>query len=219
MSFHKIQCANHVTNRINYNLVHMHRYLGLHIGDLKISTLSTDKDGWLVCNGRSVSVEDYPDLFDAIGDSFGPSGEGSFTIPDFTSRAIGMFGLSALDPEALTLRNKGDYVGEETHTLTVPEMPAHNHTGTTDSAGSHTHTLDNINTGGENVDTYAAVDNGGYNVGSDNTETKTTNASGTHTHTFTTNNTGGGQAHNNMSPILFGSTVLIFAKAIYPPVY
>jgi microcystin-dependent protein len=78
---------------------------------------------------------------------------------------------------------------------------------------------DDINTGGENVDTYAAVDNGGYNVGSDNTSTKTTNASGTHTHTFTTNNTGGSQPHNNMSPILFGSTVLIFAKPIYPPVY
>ena len=40
------------------------------VGDLKMSVRSTDYEGWLVCDGRSISRTDYSALFALIGTSF-----------------------------------------------------------------------------------------------------------------------------------------------------
>ena len=36
---------------------------------------------WLLCDGRSLRVDEYPDLFDLIGYAYGGRGE-TFKIPD-----------------------------------------------------------------------------------------------------------------------------------------
>lgn len=38
--------------------------------------------GWLVCNGASISRASYPDLFAAIGDTYGAADGNSFSLPD-----------------------------------------------------------------------------------------------------------------------------------------
>lgn len=83
--------------------------------------------------------------------------------------------------------------GEAKHTLTVNEMPAHRHSGSTNSTGGHTHTV-GMNRGWNGTTTL-----GGSDISGD-IATQTTNSSGSHSHTVTIANAGGGAAHNNMPP-------------------
>lgn len=96
--------------------------------------------GWLFCYGQAISRTTYADLFTALGTTYGV-GDGSttFNLPDLRGRVVAgkddMGGSSAnrltdagtgsLDGDVL-----GDSGGEETHTLTTTEMPAHTHSGT-----------------------------------------------------------------------------------------
>jgi len=79
-------------------------------------------------------------------------------------------------------------------TLTEQQIPSHTHTGSTNSAGAHTHGIDlNINAAGDGIPALER----GNSVQNQNFNTK---SAGAHTHTITLNNTGGGQAHENRPP-------------------
>lgn len=219
------QSQNVIANKLNYETVpKLQSYEALQVGDYKLSARSVDYNGWLICNGRMLNVEDYPELYEIIGTNFG-GGEGEFRLPDFTSRVIGMFGVSAVVGSGLTTRSRGDEVGNETINLTVPQLPAHNHTGTTASDGSHVHGV----TDPGHSHTYGGVQSQGAASGLDNvaensprpTETTSTsetgvsiNTAGAHTHTFTTNDTGNGDDIDVMQPTLFGVSVMIFSKFV-----
>lgn len=43
-------------------------------------------DGWLFCDGATLDIADYPDLFEAIGNGFGGDGVTTFAVPDMTGR-------------------------------------------------------------------------------------------------------------------------------------
>lgn len=91
--------------------------------------------GWLLCDGSAVSRTTYASLFAAIGINFG-GGDGiaTFNLPDLRGRTI----LGAGHGAGLTARTLAQTLGEETHTLTANEMPAHTH-GISDPG--HTHTV------------------------------------------------------------------------------
>ena len=59
-------------------------------GDLKYSLRTSDHNGWLLCNGRSYSSSQYPELYAAISGSFGsylPNYSGYFLKAASTSSA------------------------------------------------------------------------------------------------------------------------------------
>lgn len=95
-------------------------------------------DGYLLCDGYFYRTDEYPELFDAIGFTYGEAGSGvnlMFAVPNMIGRvAVGAYtGVS--EDEDFLLGTRG---GERTHALTVNEMPKHDHgavyTGNADTA-------------------------------------------------------------------------------------
>lgn len=80
--------------------------------------------GYMLCDGAELNRTDYSDLFAVIGTSFG-SGNGSstFNLPNLKGKV-----LTGLDEDDTDFASMGATGGEKTHTLTVSEMPSHNHT-------------------------------------------------------------------------------------------
>jgi microcystin-dependent protein len=97
---------------------------GASTGDIKSIGHDTVETGWLLCDGSAVSRTTYAELFAVIGTVWG-IGDGSttFNLPDMQGRVpvgIGGSGVTSV----------GDTGGEQTHILTIAEMPNHNHTTT-----------------------------------------------------------------------------------------
>jgi microcystin-dependent protein len=87
---------------------------------------SVAPSGWLLCNGDSHSKTTYPDLAAVLGDTYGVTAT-TFQVPDLRGRV----GMGAGQGPGLTNRTRGQKFGEEAHTLTISEMPSHNHSLTT----------------------------------------------------------------------------------------
>lgn len=85
---------------------------------------SSAPTGWLICNGAAISRSTYAALFAILGTTFG-AGDGSttFSLPDLRGRVP----VGAGAGSGLTNRVLGATGGEENHTLTTDEMPAHTH--------------------------------------------------------------------------------------------
>ena len=96
-------------------------------GEIVTSAASTAPPGTLLCDGSGKDKDEFPELFAAIGYTYGGSGS-SFKLPDARGRCL--IGANS----SYALGSKG---GAAEVALTSAQMPAHKHTGSI--SGSHSH--------------------------------------------------------------------------------
>lgn len=169
--------------------------------------------------GESVADERYV-LCDGGDDGLGgtvPNLVGKFLLPSTVAQAGQTGGSLKLSIPGVTVNGT---VGETV--LTVDQIPSHSHTGSTSTAGSHSHTRGSMNiTGFFGADDRAAWLTGGAfyskNDASQNTSAEggdgrpwwrflfdasrtwsgSTSESGSHSHSITMGSTGGGRGHTH----------------------
>ncbi len=81
-------------------------------GEITMYGSGTIPSGWLECNGDSLLVANYQNLFNVIGYTFGGSGA-SFSLPDMRSRSP----MGAGGGPGLSVYTLGTASGAETETL------------------------------------------------------------------------------------------------------
>jgi microcystin-dependent protein len=90
-----------------------------YLGEIKIISWNFPPKGWAFCDGQLLPINQNQALFSILGTQFGGNGQTTFGLPDFRGRTPVHAGS--------TVGIVGQAGGEEFHTLTQSEMPAHNH--------------------------------------------------------------------------------------------
>lgn len=100
------------------------------LAEIRIMTFNFAPRGWALCNGQILPINQNQALFSLLGTTYGGNGQVTFGLPNLQGRLpIHMGGGHTL----------GELGGEQAHTLSISEIPAHVHsaratTGSTPSA-------------------------------------------------------------------------------------
>ena len=95
-----------------------------YIGEIRLFGLGFVPRGWAACDGQILAISTNQVLYSILGTTYGGDGRTTFALPDLRGRVP--IGVSAP-------YTQGQAGGEETHALTVAEMPSHSHTVTASS--------------------------------------------------------------------------------------
>ncbi len=82
--------------------------------------------GWALCDGQLMAISSNTALFSLVGTTFGGDGRSTFGLPDLRGRMMKGVG----NGPGLSSVQWGQKGGAENHTITVNELPSHNHTVT-----------------------------------------------------------------------------------------
>ncbi|WP_139490612.1 phage tail protein [Brevibacillus dissolubilis] len=98
------------------------------IGDIQAFAFNYAPRGWAQCNGQILQINQNQALYAILGTKFGGNGVTTFALPDLRGRVPVHTG------NGVTL---GQSAGEEAHTLTVNEIPAHTHVVSASTAAAN----------------------------------------------------------------------------------
>ena len=156
------------------------------MGQIEIFSFNYAPKGWTECNGQLLPINQNQALFSLLGTMYGGNGQTTFALPDLRSRI----------PVSMGPQNViGTQAGQEAHTVTISEMPAHNHMVGVDSTAGAANSPKNT----EVLGVSSGTSNTGQQL-SINTYSKSN--PGTSLDPRTIGNTGGSQAHANLQPYL-----------------
>ena len=103
-----------------------------YMSEIRLFTFNFPPKGWALCNGQFLPINQNQALFSLLGTTYGGNGQTTFALPDLRARVPLGFGDGLGHP-------LGQTDGENAHTVTLAELPQHNHlvnvsavTGTTD---------------------------------------------------------------------------------------
>jgi microcystin-dependent protein len=87
------------------------------MGQIEMFSFNFAPKGWALCNGQLLPINQNQALFSLLGTMYGGDGRVTFGLPNLQSRIPISFGTNT----------QGAVGGQESHTLTIAEGPAHNH--------------------------------------------------------------------------------------------
>ena len=90
------------------------------LGEIKIMSFSFAPQGWALCNGQTLPINQNQALFALFGTTYGGNGQTTFALPNLQGQTPIHIGLGFF---------QGQNGGEQNHTLTTLEMPTHTHVG------------------------------------------------------------------------------------------
>jgi microcystin-dependent protein len=88
------------------------------LSEIRIFSFNFPPKGWAFCNGQFLPINQNQALFALLGTTYGGNGQTTFALPNLQGRVPLHVG------EGFSL---GAAFGEEAHTVTMQEMPKHNH--------------------------------------------------------------------------------------------
>lgn len=152
--------------------------------------------GFALCQGQLLSIAQNTALFSILGTTYGGDGRVTFALPDLRGRAP----IGAGQGPGLPAYTLGEATGSPTTTITISEMPAHNH------LVSASQNADATNPQGA----YPGNDSRGTPVNIYNTTTD-----GTMMNPMTVSVSGGSQPLSILNPIL-AINYIIAMEGIFP---
>jgi microcystin-dependent protein len=152
-----------------------------YVGQIMMVGFNFPPQGWASCNGQLLAISEFDVLFNLIGTTYGGDGQTTFAVPDLRGRVPVGIGQGA----SLSVYTIGEVIGAETVTLTLNQIPQHQHSYNP-VASQNDLTTDRPDS------SYPAV--GGYYA--------TTANSAAPMAALTVASGGGSQPHNNLQPFL-----------------
>lgn len=146
------------------------------LSEIRIMSFNYAPQGWAMCNGQFMPINQNQALFSLLGTTFGGNGQTTFALPDLRGCTPIHVGSG---------HTLGEKAGSQAVTLTISQMPA------------HTHVLNGTTTNGTQL-----IPTGNLLAPTPNQLYHGLDASAVTLNPATVSNVGGSQAHLNMQPFL-----------------
>jgi microcystin-dependent protein len=88
------------------------------LSEIRIASFNFAPQGWALCNGQLLPINQNQALFSLLGTTYGGDGRVNFALPNLQDRVPMHMGNNHL---------LGERGGENFHTLSISELPSHNH--------------------------------------------------------------------------------------------
>jgi microcystin-dependent protein len=96
------------------------------LGQMMLTPYNFCPRGWATASGQILAISTNTALFSLLGTTYGGNGQTTFALPDLRGR----FPNSAGQGPGLSVYTLGEVGGVENTTLTILQMPIHNHIAT-----------------------------------------------------------------------------------------